>query len=928
MSSFVEQAASITEKERNLQQDQISEVAFKGNKLVQQFIDELVEEQLNSALNSITASTYDKHATQELLVTSTSNSERIIQHLKNLLFLNTDDNKCRLNMSKILTVIFFIYSIIHSIRYALLVAKTVTIREAAPPVPFFKNTGSIIIKDFYDGSIDSPALLMARAEFTVVMLYAPWEFRSKQFRRSYFEVARFYHHLPSVKFVAANCHYYRGKCCKMYKLLSYPVIFAYTPYGLPIVFNQVLSSDRLFTWIQHLLCPLDIIQSTTDYHNLTFGSDFSVIGYFTLQHTHPLPHSYNVLLNTAYKFSDAHSILHFGVLVNKDLAMTLRFSSLDQLHFYSFTGQNIGKLLATFQIYKNTKTQDIVNWINECIHEHQTKTVYEIELEDIENPGKSETLFHQINSSVATVVLFTNMLGLKNVQSLALIQLKNLVRLFHFCLRDEADSKNINSYLKFFHPDLSKNFLNQNMEICKLTTDELDRCCKEIYLKGMCQQSIPNDFVANDSNCSKIAGSLFTKDLIKRRCCIIRKQTNERISKSSHLHFNWKLSMACQFMRLLHKEHPKLFKEYFGSNLQYNKNEVDALVDDDYLRWIIGAGCRLNKTIGFLTMDKRFGRHFMQKWGLPEEQLNNDSVAIVSRGEERIYWMDEEVNLHSLIKFFKKFLNGNLKWKPINEYISLEKRPYKMESIRNMDEYSISSVEKINLQIFNEEIVIKQNRSHDAIVFFSGGDWHGPSRVNSHYLHQIKFYFYEFDEFIKFYIIDTSKNTLPWSYRFDHLPTLVFFPARNPQESFTFPNNLAFTVPNLLAFILPRCQDRLRWRLTFAVCNEKCLVKNYYKMERTVHKLDESIRILRSIIRSHLRRVKTRVFNSVVLHNLRLYLRKRQLQKTIILQMQTTLQKLRNCSGDELLLERSAARDVELITWLLNNQFGLNLKYS
>lgn len=65
--------------------------------------------------------------------------------------------------------------------------------------------------------------------------------------------------------------------------------------------------------------------------------------------------------------------------------------------------------------------------------------------------------------------------------------------------------------------------------------------------------------------------------------------------------------------------------------------------------WLIGAGCRLNRSMGFLMMDKRFGLHFMQKWGLQEAQWDRDAVAIVDRGAERIFWM-KDANIRKSVK--------------------------------------------------------------------------------------------------------------------------------------------------------------------------------------------------------------------------------------------------------------------------------------
>ncbi|CAK5087859.1 unnamed protein product [Meloidogyne enterolobii] len=78
------------------------------------------------------------------------------------------------------------------------------------------------------------------------MLYAPWDFRCKLFRSSFLYVAGLFKEINEIKFIAVNCNYYKGRCRSMYKLLAFPVIFAQTQYNQPIIFNQFLSSERLY----------------------------------------------------------------------------------------------------------------------------------------------------------------------------------------------------------------------------------------------------------------------------------------------------------------------------------------------------------------------------------------------------------------------------------------------------------------------------------------------------------------------------------------------------------------------------------------------------------------------------------------------------------------------------------------------------------
>jgi hypothetical protein len=78
------------------------------------------------------------------------------------------------------------------------------------------------------------------------------------------------------------------------------------------------------------------------------------------------------------------------------------------------------------------------------------------------------------------------------------------------------------------------------------------------------------------------------------------------------------------------------------------------------------------------------------------------------------------------------------------------------------------------------------------VVFFSGGSWHGQSMAATHILHTVHHEFVRFSSLIRFFIIDVSRNSLPWSYVFDSLPALMFFPG-HPfplSQSAHFPDEL------------------------------------------------------------------------------------------------------------------------------------------
>lgn len=55
---------------------------------------------------------------------------------------------------------------------------------------------------------------------------------------------------------------------------------------------------------------------------------------------------------------------------------------------------------------------------------------------------------------------------------------------------------------------------------------------------------------------------------------------------------------------------------------------------------------KTNQTLGFLIMDKRFSKYFINKWKVFKKKKNviskHDSLALISNSDETIYWLDNE----------------------------------------------------------------------------------------------------------------------------------------------------------------------------------------------------------------------------------------------------------------------------------------------
>lgn len=82
-----------------------------------------------------------------------------------------------------------------------------------------------------------------------------------------------------------------------------------------------------------------------------------------------------------------------------------------------------------------------------------------------------------------------------------------------------------------------------------------------------------------------------------------------------------------------------------------NSPQFQQIANDDFIQakenipdYITGLSYRLNQTIGFLRLDKRFSGYFIKLWKHPgNSNIIPDLIALISNENERIYWMQEKM---------------------------------------------------------------------------------------------------------------------------------------------------------------------------------------------------------------------------------------------------------------------------------------------
>ncbi|KAI1728517.1 thioredoxin domain-containing protein 11 [Ditylenchus destructor] len=734
----------------------------------------------------------------------------------------------KLTMPRALTFMIICWSISSLLKYALFSDGPLPIREAPVPTAFFTNTSGVL-QDYYQGE---------RAEKSM------------------------------------------GQCKRIYRLYSYPVIFAYVMGGIPIVFNHPVTTDRLFSWVSHLLNPTRKLQTINDFYSFFDLYDYAVVGYFPFNEP-ATSRPFKVFLASAYKAAAMRGLVGFASIQNAKLANLVGFSESNELRFYSSHGNDDPlRSFTSLPIAKATKSLDVIKWIQENIGELAYRTVEHLNLE-------------------ATVVLFTDYYAIPYF-SHSHVMLRQLANDFHNCTPlDHSD--NIGYAKEERH--VTKTYFNVAKQACAMQhprNTDVSNCCSDLIRSHYCANKLSSTSTnkvttSNTSSCLSVE-KVLNKELFHRKCCIYHRQRG-KVDKFA-ITLPWNLKMACQYLRLLRKTQPSsLLRQIDVAFSTLNKRA--EIISNPFLAisnassvWR-GLACNTNQTIGFLVLDKRFAQYFVHSWNGPQHSLETkDALAIVSNPSERIHWLDKEINKKNVESFLLDFIQTKIR----DEY------EYNMPSINEIqsDARNISISETLLTQLyFSQE---EHGRMGQAKYWHMFCTQRKDISINST---------------ISSSFSDASKRHLPWEYTFDTLPTVVFFPAYRPTESSAFPRNLPLTVPNLMAFILSRAQPELRWRLAITACTPECLRKNMQQMDLFIQQLDDDIRLMRRLLRR---------FTTPPRIHLRTLLRRRYLQRRCAVHLEKMLnlfEQARHINTVKKISEEMFINDTMFMKWLLSNRFGL-----
>uniref|UniRef100_A0A1I7YRB4 Thioredoxin domain-containing protein n=1 Tax=Steinernema glaseri TaxID=37863 RepID=A0A1I7YRB4_9BILA len=777
------------------------------------------------------------------------------------------------------------------VRHALFGQGRLATLQPEDPVPFFSDLSTF---DHFTGNGANSENLLRNAEVSILMYYAPWSLHSMEMREIYSRVGERFRHFKGVRFSAVNCAANDGECKKNYKLFSYPIIVANVG-RVAILYQDSPTEEHLFRWIYHMLHPATRVQSYDQFERILFEYDRCVVGYFDFQNVKPgaLPPGYIAYIAAAMNLAqngEQVENIQFAVVTNATLAAKLGITRSGAIRVFHIDN---GVMFHEYPEKGEQKAQAIASWA--ITSKFNPSVVKWVSFAELELVGKSAKLHDTLNSADTSVVLMTSPRS-KLFVGAAYTIFKQVA----------AEARDCSNDSESLLPDQADFWRNRTRDVqlrvkeikmmCnrdKVPEEEAMKCCETItsenpnFCKGPCDEEAETCERTESSEiaiCASISNATDYEGLV-RQCC--HKGRPRRL----HQRAAWALStsekLLCEWAQITKWPAYQIFED-----------EDDTAYMDR---------CSANRTLQFVAMDR--SNYLYTKLGLKNGE---DAVLIVDSKQEAFYVLRKPLQSAAQLREFISLYDKNL----LEPEVLTENRS--VYSSRRSDELSSSRIEKLCSAADIEKNVLSRNVTYDSLVFFSGGSWHAPSTAVAHLMHALKHYFSAFDSLIKIFIIDSSRNTLPYELRFDRLPALVFFPSRRSAQSVKFPSGLPVTLPNLLSFVLSRCQSELRWRIALSACSDKCLLQGPHRLRRQISILKVEISLLRRLAMSPASE-NPEVLGQLV-HQL---IKRRTLQIRSARHLERLLLAIR--SSKELVPEETDRfiKQTIFTQWVLYNAFGL-----
>lgn len=201
---------------------------------------------------------------------------------------------------------------------------------------------------------------------------------------------------------------------------------------------------------------------------------------------------------------------------------------------------------------------------------------------------------------------------------------------------------------------------------------------------------------------------------------------------------------------------------------------IHSLTDLQDISEIAGYSCKLNKSSSVVLMDSLEYDIYAQRLGINLSQRpDRTSLVIVDPEVEKVYAMNDPINVKSIVAFLKNYTLDQLS--PIQRTEEARPMPFahlykKSSSHRTNDRVTI---EEIPSKLFESRLI--GSKKSIVVLFYSSHC--AFCTIMSHYLLSLSHLLADFPH-IEFLRIDGDKNDLPEKFVSpDAFPSLVIYPV-------------------------------------------------------------------------------------------------------------------------------------------------------
>ncbi|KAJ1367027.1 hypothetical protein KIN20_027859 [Parelaphostrongylus tenuis] len=746
-----------------------------------------------------------------------------------------------------------------------------TILKPRGPLPFFSNSSSSHVTDYYTGNF-LPERMLRHYDLLVVMYYAPWSFHSRSLKHPFEVVALILRNHKNVRFVAVNCWTTTGECRKMYKIYQYPLIVAYSS-TVHSIYQGEHSTDHLYRWIVNIRNPFRYIGSAKVLKKLMRECHLLVVGYFPFK---------NVSVPTGYRaFAASAMMLHSGLLEDEYTCLSVVTSErLAREVGIRFEGDIVIYSLESdseirWSVDVSRTAENIVEWVKRKRNEAIVKWIHfnrntELMTEQLAELLKESAILLLVTPLTVVyrgqsdILLFTELAreywncDNNDLLSVAPIESKRIVpKVFSqeaskdklACAESLDDIAKMDSCCRSLLPSVDWNMACASSAKYHWEDEEMNTTTKQRHKEPRRRRSHWTEQVlAATKQCIAVRNGSSSANSVLSRCCEYYERLFQHELTSTH-----KANLA----KFNHDREIKLADLCTRGRLfEYMKypviNESLHLFNDSHSieGSIRGLRCTKrveNDTLTFVVLDSLHYHYFLNKWGLQNVQL--PAIIAVDASRELFSVMDGQLSQNRIREFITDYhsnvISDDLMSEEDGKSRFVKENDILLEKPAALREKRIQVLERLTQRTFHSLIESQHNTSHDVVVLFSGGRWHSPSTIAMHVYHNTASYFSSSEDLIKFYVIDVTRNELPYNFNFDRIPAIVIFLANRTDISWKYPDGLPISQPNLLSFLLSHCSTRLRWKMALTNCGRICVIHNQRHLRKRQERLLLTIRGIR-----------------------------------------------------------------------------------